>query len=151
MCSSDLGYKGEKVVLPVPSDITYLNALALMAAQTMKNMGMNVDMQTSDWATIGARRAKKEAPEAGGWNMYVTQAGSFDADSPITNAYLSASCGTPLPGWPCDKPLDELRMAWLKESQPAKRKQLLDQFQQWAGSARQTVLVDNPARLFGFA
>ena len=122
------GYKGEKVVLLVPSDITYLNALALMAAQTMKNMGMNVDMQTSDWATIGARRAKKEAPEAGGWNMYVTQAGSFDADSPITNAYLSASCGTPLPGWPCDKPLDELRMAWLKESQPAKRKQLLDQF-----------------------
>jgi peptide/nickel transport system substrate-binding protein len=122
------GYKGEKVVLLVPSDITYLNALALMAAQTMKNMGMNVDMQTSDWATIGARRAKKDAPEAGGWNMYVTQAGSFDADSPITNAYLGASCGTALPGWPCDKPLDELRMAWVKETKPAKRKQLLDQF-----------------------
>jgi peptide/nickel transport system substrate-binding protein len=122
------GYKNEKVVLLVPSDITYLNAEALMAAQTMRSIGMNVDMQTSDWASIGARRARKDAPEAGGWNMYVTVAGSFDADSPITNAYLSASCGTSLPGWPCDKPLDDLRTAWLKETNPAKRKQLLDEF-----------------------
>lgn len=27
---------------------------------------------------------------------------------------------------------------------------LLDQFQQWAGDARKTILVDNPAKLFGF-
>ena len=125
---ADAGYKGEKVVLLVPSDITYLNAEALMAAQTLKSIGMNVDMQTSDWATIGGRRAKKDAPDAGGWNMYVTVAGGFDSDSPITNAYLSASCGTPLPGWPCNKELDDLRTAWLKESNPAKRKELLDKF-----------------------
>ena len=31
-------------------------------------------------------------------------------------------------GWPCDKPLDDLRTAWLKETDPARRKQLLDQF-----------------------
>lgn len=122
------GYKGEKVVLLVPSDVTYLNAEALMAAQAMRSIGMNVDMQTSDWASIGARRAKRDAPDKGGWNMYVTVAGSFDADSPITNAYLSAACGSSLPGWPCDKQLDELRNAWLKETDAGKRKQLLDQF-----------------------
>jgi len=132
---AEAGYKGERVVLLVPSDITYLNAEALMAAQTMRSIGMNVDMQTSDWATIGARRAKKEAPDAGGWNMYVTVAGSFDADSPITNAYLSAACGTALPGWPCDKELDELRTAWLKETDRAKRKQLLDRFHERAFEA----------------
>ena len=126
---TDAGYKGEKVVLLVPTDVTYLNAEALMAAQTMKSIGMNVDMQSSDWASIGGRRAKRDAPDAGGWNMYVTVAGGFDADSPITNAYLGAPCGTSLPGWPCDKPLDELRAAWLKETVPAKRKQLLDEFQ----------------------
>lgn len=125
---AEAGYKGEKVVLLVPSDVTYLNAEALMAAQTMRSMGMNVDLQTSDWASIGGRRARKDAPDAGGWNMYVTVAGSFDADSPITNAYLGASCGTSLPGWPCDKPLDELRTAWVKETNPARRRQLLDQF-----------------------
>ncbi|VTU17868.1 Glutathione-binding protein GsiB precursor [Variovorax sp. SRS16] len=132
---ADAGYKGEKVVLLVPSDITYLNAEALMAAQTMRSIGMNVDMQTMDWASIGARRAKRDAPEAGGWSMYVTVAGEFDVNSPVTNAYLSAACGTTLPGWPCDKPLDELRSAWIKETVPARRKELLDAFQKRAYEA----------------
>jgi peptide/nickel transport system substrate-binding protein len=126
---ADAGYKGEKVVLLVPSDVPYLNAEALMAAQTMKSIGINVDAQNLDWASIGARRAKRDAPEAGGWNMYVTVAGEFDVNSPISNAYLGAACGNTLPGWPCDKPLDELRTAWLKEPAPAKRKELLDAFQ----------------------
>jgi peptide/nickel transport system substrate-binding protein len=129
---AESGYKGEKVVLLVPSDVTYLNAEALMAAQTMRSIGMNVDMQSMDWASIGARRAKKDAPEAGGWNMYVTVAGEFDVNSPITNAYLSAACGNSLPGWPCDKVLDDLRTAWIKEGVPAKRKELLDAFQKRA-------------------
>jgi peptide/nickel transport system substrate-binding protein len=129
------GYKGEKIVLLVPSDITYLNAEALMAAQTMRSIGMNVDAQSMDWASIGARRAKKDAPEAGGWNMYVTVAGQFDVNSPINNAYLGAPCGTSLPGWPCDKTLDELRTAWIKETVPAKRKQLLDAFHRRAFEA----------------
>jgi peptide/nickel transport system substrate-binding protein len=125
---AESGYKGEKAVLLVPSDVTYLNAEGLMAAQTLKSIGMNVDVQTSDWATIGARRAKRDAPEAGGWGMYVTVAGGFDVDSPISNAYLSAACGNSLPGWPCDQKLDELRTAWLKATDPARRKELLDAF-----------------------
>ncbi len=105
------------------------NAEALMAAQTMRSIGMNVDMQTMDWASVSSRRAKRDAPEAGGWNMYVTVAGEFDVNSPITNAYLSPACGNSLPGWPCDAQLDELRTAWVKETAPAKRKKLLDAFQ----------------------
>ncbi|ELA00571.1 oligopeptide/dipeptide ABC transporter [Cupriavidus sp. HMR-1] len=129
------GYKGEKVVLLVPTDITALNAEALMAAQTMRSIGINVDMQNMDWASIGARRAKRDAPDAGGWNMYVTVAGEFDVNTPVTNAYLSAACGNSLPGWPCDKPLDELRSAWVREMVPAKRRDLLDAFQKRAYEA----------------
>jgi peptide/nickel transport system substrate-binding protein len=126
---AESGYKGEKIVVLVPSDVTYLNAAALMAVQTLRSIGMNVDAQSMDWASIGARRAKRDAPEAGGWNVYVTVAGEFDVNSPITNAYLSPSCGNSLPGWPCDKKLDELRNAWIRETVPAKRKELLDAFQ----------------------
>ncbi len=123
------GYKGEKIVVLLPTDISYLNAAALVTIQTLKSIGMTVDAQSSDWATITGRRAKKEAPEGGGWNVYVTVAGEFDVNSPVTNAYLSAACGNALPGWPCDKPLDELRTAWIRETAPAKRKELLDSFQ----------------------
>lgn len=123
------GYKGEKVTVLLPTDVSYLNAAALVTIQTLKNIGMNVDVQSMDWSTVAARRSKKEAPAAGGWNVYVTVAGEFDANSPITNAYLSAACGNSLPGWVCDKPLDELRAAWVRETVPAKRKELLDKIQ----------------------
>ena len=132
---AESGYKGEKIVVLVPTDITYLNASALVTVQTLKSIGMNVDAQTSDWATITGRRAKKDAPDAGGWNVYVTVAGEFDVNSPMTNAYLSAACGSALPGWPCDKPLDEIRASWTRETVPAKRKELLDRFQERAFEA----------------
>jgi peptide/nickel transport system substrate-binding protein len=123
------GYKGEKVVVLLPTDVSYLNAAALVTVQTLKSIGMNLDVQSMDWSTVAARRAKKDAPAAGGWNIYVTVAGEFDANSPITNAYLSAACGNALPGWVCDKPLDELRAAWVRETVPAKRRELLDKIQ----------------------
>ncbi len=109
---ADAGYKGEKVVLLVPSDVPYLNADArCMAAQTMRSIGLE-RRTCRPWTgpPSAPRRAKRDAPEAGGWNMYVTVAGEFDANSPIANAYLSARrAATALPGWPCDKKLDELR------------------------------------------
>ena len=126
---AESGYKGEKVVLLVPTDVTYLNAGALMTAQTLRSIGVNVDMQNSDWASIGARRAKRDLPSAGGWNMYFTVGGEFDANSPVTNAFLGASCGSALPGWPCDEQLDKLRQNWIKAPDAASRKAALDAFQ----------------------
>ena len=123
------GYKGEKVTLLVPTDIPHHNASALMAAQTLKNIGVNVDMQSMDWSSITARRSKRDAPSAGGWNVTVTVAGEFDVNSPVANAYLAPACGNSLPGWPCDKELDELRTAWLQSSDATQRKQRLDAFQ----------------------
>ncbi len=129
---SEAGYKGEKVVILVPSDIAFLNGVALMAAQTMKSIGMNVDAQTMDWASIGARRLKKEPADAGGWNMFVTWAGEFDSNSPVSNVWLGAACGSSLPGWPCDKTLDTLRTGWVKATDPADRKKALDAFHERA-------------------
>ncbi|MFI5444427.1 ABC transporter substrate-binding protein [Polaromonas sp. UC242_47] len=129
---AESGYKGEKVVLLMTSDVSYLNALSLTMLQTMRSIGLNVEGLTMDWSSIGARRAKRDAPEAGGWSAYATVANEFAINSPITSTYLSASCGNTLPGWPCDKELDELRAAWIREAVPAKRRQLLETFQRRA-------------------
>jgi peptide/nickel transport system substrate-binding protein len=129
---AESGYKGEKVVLLVASDIPYLNALSLMALQTLRSIGMNVEGVTMDWASIGARRAKRDAPEAGGWSAYTTVANEFSINSPIVSTYLGAACGNSLPGWPCDKTLDELRAAWIRETVPGKRREILDAFQRRA-------------------
>ena len=68
-------------------------------------------------------------PRAAAGASYATVANEFAIHSPIVSTYLSAACGNTLPGWPCDKKLDELRTAWIRETVPAKRKQALDAFQ----------------------
>lgn len=123
------GYKGEKVVLMVPTDHPSLNGGAMVALQTMKAIGLNVEAQSMDWASIVSRRVRKDPVEAGGWSAYVTFAAETSADSPLNNFMLGAACGNSMPGWPCDQRLDELRAAWLRESSPAKRKEILDAFQ----------------------
>ena len=98
-----------------------------MTVQTLKSIGMNVDAQTMDWATIGARRAKKDAPDAGGWNVYVTVAGEFDVNSPITNAYLSAGLRQQrCPAGPATRRSTSCAPPGSRETVPAKRKELLD-------------------------
>lgn len=131
----DAGYKGEKVVVMVPTDIAYLNGAGLVAAQTLKSIGLNVDLQTMDWSSIVARRTKKDAPDAGGWSVYTTSAGEFDLNSPINSTNLGAACGNSLPGWPCDKTLDELRAAWIRQTDPAKRRDALEAFHKRAYEA----------------
>ena len=122
------GYKGEKVVVLYGTDQA-LSPAAQVTIQQLKKIGVNVDVQSMDWASVASRRLKKEAPEAGGWSLFHTYGGYFDAGTPLTNPWLSASCGNSLPGWPCDEELDKLRSAWLKEVDPAKRKTLADQVQ----------------------
>ncbi|MDB5998733.1 MAG: dppA, partial [Rhizobacter sp.] len=43
---AESGYKGEKVVVLLPTDVSYLNAAALVTAQTLKSIGINVDVQS---------------------------------------------------------------------------------------------------------
>ncbi len=56
------GYKDEKIVLMVPSDVPFLNAASDVAADMMKRAGMNVDYQAVDWGTAVQRRASKNPP-----------------------------------------------------------------------------------------
>ena len=57
----EAGYKGEKVVLLYPTD--HLSAPAVMVlSQNLKKAGVNVDLQSMDWASLAARRLKKDPP-----------------------------------------------------------------------------------------
>lgn len=121
------GYQGEKVVLLVPTDVVYLAQASLMAAQTLRSIGMNVDIQQSNWAALTMRRTKRDRPSAGGWSMYFTVGGEFDANSPVTSM-LGSPCGSNEPGWVCDQQLDQLRGQWVKAANPNARKLALDAF-----------------------
>lgn len=124
----EAGYQGEKIVVLYPTD--HISAPAVMVlTQNMKKAGFKVDLQSMDWASLAARRLKKDPPEQGGWSLFVTWGGYYDASTPLTNPWLSAACGNSLPGWPCDKELDALRTQWIQEPDAARRKDIAAQLQ----------------------
>jgi peptide/nickel transport system substrate-binding protein len=124
---AEAGYDGRKVVFLNATDNTINNAATLTMAENFRRAGLNMDVPAMDWATVTQRRNKKEPPEQGGWNLFVTVANVLDGSSPLTNLYLASPCENGLAGWPCDQPLEDLRRAWWEESDPAKRAALLDQ------------------------
>ncbi|MGI4942128.1 MAG: ABC transporter substrate-binding protein, partial [Janthinobacterium lividum] len=64
------GYKGEKVVFVVPSDLASLNAFSAVAADMFRRVGINLDYQASDWGPVAARLANKGPPDQGGWSVW---------------------------------------------------------------------------------
>jgi peptide/nickel transport system substrate-binding protein len=49
------GYNGEKFVFLVPTDLPAINAMSEVAGDTFRKLGMNMDYQTLDWATVAQR------------------------------------------------------------------------------------------------
>jgi peptide/nickel transport system substrate-binding protein len=145
---AEAGYKGEKVAILLPTDLAYLNSATLVAIQALQDIGVNLDIQSMDWATLTARRARKEPIDKGGWNIFLSAASEFNVDSPISNTYLGAVCGNSLPGWPCDKKLDELRAQWIAATSSDERKRVLDQFQERAYEAFPAISVGQYSRAF---
>jgi peptide/nickel transport system substrate-binding protein len=120
------GYAGQKVVFLNAADSPINNAVTLTMAEAFRKGGLNMDVVTTDWATLTQRRNKKDPVEQGGWNIFVTVANVLDGGSPLTNLYLASPCTGGLAGWPCDQKLEDLRRSWWEERDPAKRRGILD-------------------------
>ena len=106
------GYKGERVVVLGASDIAASKALSDVGQDLLRQMGLNVDYQVSDWGTIVQRRAKMDPVEAGGWSVYHTFWSGLDHFTPATHAFLRGNGKSAGPGWPSSPALETLRAEW---------------------------------------
>jgi peptide/nickel transport system substrate-binding protein len=121
-------YRGEPVVLIGGSDIPAYQQMSLVTADLLKRIGMQVDVQMSDWGTASARRAKKDPPAQGGWNLFHTTANGAQLASPLTSPSTITTCdGKNFVGWPCDQVEEGMRIRYIRESDPAKQRALLEQ------------------------
>ena len=109
---AEAGYKGEKVTLINTHEIASIGALGDVTANNLKKLGINVEIADSDWGTLVARRAKKEPPAQGGWNIFVTTSGGVGSANPVLHTWIGAACDKGLFGWPCDAKIEELRNAY---------------------------------------
>jgi peptide/nickel transport system substrate-binding protein len=120
---AESGYKGEKITVFQATDIQDLRDIAAVTNDNLRKIGVNLDIQTSDWATLAARRSKRETPAEGGWHIFHTRSLGIELSSALTNFAMAAPCdGKGWFGWNCDEVTEKLRREWAAEPDLAKRK-----------------------------
>ena len=123
------GYDGTPVVIMKPTDLAAIQKLPDVAAQLLRQAGFKVDLQAMDWNTVVTRRAKKEPPAQGGWNMFCTAWVAPDIWNPLANPAVGALGEKSWFGWPSDAELEKLRDQFARETEEPKKKALAEAIQ----------------------
>lgn len=109
---AESGYKGEEILLLSPSDQQNLQAMCLVAADLMKQMGLKVNYASMDWGTLIQRRTKKEPSSAGGWDMFITTWAGLSTASPGNSQPMRSNGTTGWFGWATSPRMEALREQW---------------------------------------
>lgn len=131
------GYNGEPVVVLDPVDYPWTHPCTLLAADTLKKVGLNVDIQAMDWGTLMQRRQSQEPPGKGGWNIFLTALSGMSNFNPVGHIGLRGNGKDAWVGWPTAPRLEELRQQWLDAPDEATQKKICEEIQKQA-------LVDVP-------
>ena len=123
------GYDGTPVVIIKPTDLAAIQKLPDVAAQLLRQAGFKVDLQAMDWNTVVSRRAKKDPPSQGGWNMFCTAWVAPDIWNPLTNAAIGADGEKSWFGWPKDEQIEKLRDQFARATDAAKKRALAEAIQ----------------------
>jgi peptide/nickel transport system substrate-binding protein len=122
------GYDGTPVVVMKPTDLQAIGKLPDVAAQLLRQAGFKVDLQAMDWQTLVGRRAKKDAPDKGGWHMFLTAWTATDVWNPISNPAMDTRGEKSVWfGWATDDKMVELRNQFMRATDDATKKKLADQ------------------------
>ena len=114
----EAGYKGEPVRWLTTREYEGLYKTALVAKQQLDEVGLKVDLQVLDWATLVQRRTKPEL-----FDMFSTFF-VFTADPAL---HTSLQCN--FPGWWCTEEKDRLLADLARETDTRKRKVIVDRIQ----------------------
>jgi peptide/nickel transport system substrate-binding protein len=126
------GYDGRSVVVLDPTDIPLTHGAALVTRELMTQIGFNVDLQSMDWSTVVARRAKKDPPAQGGWNVLFTWWIASDVINPAVHAGISGAGGSAWFGWPENGEIEKLKTDWVRATDRARQKQIAEEIQKIA-------------------
>jgi peptide/nickel transport system substrate-binding protein len=125
----EAGYRGEKIVVLDAVDQPNPHVQAIVIADVLKRLDLNVELVAADWGTVVTRRASKEPPDKGGWNIFGTGWVGADQLDPIINLSLAQSGDRAWFGWPRDDKTEALRAEWLKAKTLDERKKVAIEIQ----------------------
>ncbi len=125
----EAGYNGEKVVFLHSTTNPAFEAAGLITIERLRKIGVNVESQQMDFNTMMIRRTRRDPIDKGGWSL--AHSGNFGVDvaSPMTNIYLSSTCGQGVAGWPCDNELEALKDSFARAPNLEERKKIAEKIQ----------------------
>ena len=126
------GYAGERIVFPVPTDFPALNAMSEVAGDMLRRVGINLDYQALDWATVLQRVASQQPIDKGGWNVWCNYSTGVSAVNPAAHTYLRGTGKTATFGWPASQTLEDLRSQWFTAPDETSRQEICRQMQRQA-------------------
>ncbi len=125
----EAGYNGEKIVIISPADFPTIGPLGDVTYDTLKRLGMNVELVSTDWGTVTQRRASKEAVEKGGWSILHTWFPSNIGSTPVEQFFLRGLGQSGWFGWYNDPELEQHVQEWLLAPDPAAAQAAADKVQ----------------------
>ncbi|WP_419898956.1 ABC transporter substrate-binding protein [Roseomonas sp. USHLN139] len=129
---AEAGYKGEKVVFIVPSDLPALNAMSEITADLFRRVGINLDYQALDWGTVLPRLSSRNAPDKGGWSVWCNYLPGIVAVNPAGNSFMRGIGQRGPVGWPSSERLEALRDSFLEATDPAEQRRIAAEMQRQA-------------------
>lgn len=127
---AESGYNGERFVVLATTDIPVQTNFIQVVVDTMRRIGINVDAQAMDWATVLQRRVSKNPVEDGGWNMFVTWWEGADLLDPVVQFAMSAAGDGAWVGWAEDPEIEALRTQFAEAQSLDDQKALAAQIQE---------------------
>ena len=115
------GYAGQKLVIINPTDFPDIGPLGQVTADVLRRIGMNVDLQESDWGTVVQRRASREPVEKGGWSIFHTTGSASGWSSPAVSELIRGRGASGWFGWWTSPRAEELTQAWLAAPEVAEQ------------------------------
>ena len=110
------GYDGRPIVLLHATNIHVMNQTMLVVAQNLRQIGMNVQLASTDWGAVVTRRSNQNPPDQGGWNVFYTYSGGNSAASPISLFAHAAVGRKGWFGWPENPQIETMRNEWAAAS-----------------------------------
>ncbi|MBR0682802.1 ABC transporter substrate-binding protein [Roseomonas eburnea] len=125
----EAGYNNEPLVFLHSESSALLNPMGVVIADQMRRAGFNVQLATSDYATVAQRRLKRDPVSAGGWSMVNIIWNGIDLVNPLANPGVAYNCATHYSGWYCDPRQTELLRRLASARTAEERTRLADELQ----------------------
>ncbi len=126
------GYKGERVVMLATADFPVINLMSQIAADMYQKIGVNLDFQVQDWATVSSRLQSREPIDKGGWSVTCNFAAGIGMFNPAAHSYLRSNGEKALFGWPSIPAIEQLRNDWFDAPDQAAQQKICEEIQKVA-------------------